>query len=203
MRSLNARQAQKLGTRRRVIEAARDLFDSDGYQGATIRAIAQRAGVSVGSVFTTFASKGDILSIVMEDRLAALYAELDRVMCHLRGSTADRLRSMFAIHIAFEAQHARLFLAHIAAAYDCTLPKSAKPFGATPRLTEMVHDCLKEGVARGDVRDDCDLPGVVDLLVAAYAWTYRAVITENADQAALTQAMDRRIGLLALGFATR
>src|SRR5512140_2711545 len=85
------RQSQKEATRNRVIEAARELFDAQGYEGTTIREIARQAGVSVGSVFTTFASKGEILSQVMQDRLDGLYAELDRVMPHLRGSTADRL----------------------------------------------------------------------------------------------------------------
>src|SRR5689334_12109307 len=86
------RQSQKEATRQRVLDAARDLFDSHGYQGTTIREIARLAQVSVGSVFTTFASKGEILSEVMQSRLDPLYAEIDRVMPHLRGSTADRLR---------------------------------------------------------------------------------------------------------------
>src|SRR3979411_2190215 len=96
------RRTQKEATRNRVIEAARELFDTQGYQGTTIRDIATHTGVSVGSVFTTFASKYDILSQVMQDRLDGLCAELDRVMPHLRGSTLDRLRTMFAIHFAFE-----------------------------------------------------------------------------------------------------
>src|SRR5437762_981439 len=97
---LTARQSQKEATRRRVMDAARELFDTEGYQGTTVREIARHAGVSVGSVFTTFASKGDILSAVMQTRLDGLYAELDRVMPHLRGSTPDRLKTMFAIHFA-------------------------------------------------------------------------------------------------------
>src|SRR6202012_3707552 len=117
----SSRRIQKEATRKRVIAAAREIFDTRGYEGATIREIARHAGVSVGSVFTTFASKGEVLSEVMQQRLAALYAELDRVLPPLRGSTADRLRSMFAIHFAFEAPRTKLFLAHVAAAYDWTL----------------------------------------------------------------------------------
>src|SRR5882724_7362453 len=131
---LSLRRTQKTATRNRVIGAARELFDTQGYQGTTIREIARHAGVSVGSVFTTFAAKGEILSQVMQDRLDGLYAELDRVMPHLRGDTVERLRTMFAIHFAFEVQHTRLFLAHIAAAYDWTLPPTARPMGKNNRL---------------------------------------------------------------------
>lgn len=198
-----SRQSQKEATRQRVLAAARELFDTHGYQGTTIREIARHAGVAVGSVFTTFACKGEILSEVMQARLDPLYAELDRVMPHLRGSTADRLRTMFAIHFEFEARHVRLFLSHIAAAYDWTLPPGAKPYGHTPRLQEIIRETLQKGIGEGDVRPDVNLQEVVDLLMAAYAWTYRLVVTREAGTQALIDVMDRQIGLVAEGFAAR
>lgn len=198
-----ARRSQKEATRQRVLAAARELFDTHGYQGATIRDIAGHAGVSVGSVFTTFASKGEILSEVMQARLSPLYGELDRVMPHLRGSTADRLRTMFAIHFDFEARHVRLFLSHIAAAYDWTLARTARPYGRNPRLQDTIRECLQKGVAEGDVRGDADQQEIIDLLMSAYAWTYRLVVTEGADARRLTAVMDRQIGLIAEGFAPR
>jgi AcrR family transcriptional regulator len=198
-----ARQTQKEATRGRVITAARVLFDTQGYEGTTIREIARHAGVSVGSVFTTFDSKGEILSQVMQDRLDGLYAELDRVMPHLRGSTLDRLRTMFAVHFAFESQHTRLFLAHIAAAYDWTLPASAKPMGKTPRLQEVIRECLAKGVAEGDVDPGISLQETVDLLLAAYVWTYRLAAWKGATAAEMTAVMDRQIGLIAAGLTPR
>lgn len=197
------RQFQKEATRNRVILAARELFDSKGYEGTTIREIAKHAGVAVGSVFTTFASKGEILSQVMQDRLERLYAELDQVLPHVHGSTADRLRTMFAIHFAFEAPRTRLFLAHIVAAYDWTLPAAAKPFGRTPRLQDIIRECLIKGVADGDVDPAADHQEIIDLLMSAYAWTYRLAVWEAADPKTMTEVMDRQIGLIAKGFAPR
>jgi len=197
------RQSQKEATRQRVLDAAQELFDSHGYQGTTIREIARRAQVSVGSVFTTFASKGEILSEVMQARLDPLFAEIDRVMPHLRGSTADRLRTMFAVHFEFEARHVRLFMSHIAAAYDWTLTEGARPYGRNARLQEVIREALLKGQQEGDVRTDIDLQEVIDLLLSAYAWTYRLVITRDADAKAMISVMDRQIGLIAEGFAPR
>jgi AcrR family transcriptional regulator len=197
------RQSQKEATRQRVLDAARGLFDTHGYQGTTIREIARAAGVAVGSVFTTFASKGEILSEVMQQRLAPMYAEIDRVAPHLRGSTVDRLRTLFAVHFEFEARQPRLFLSHIAAAYDWTLPPGAIPYGRNTHFQQLMWNTLVAGVEAGDVRADADLREIVDLLVAAYAWTWRLVITSEADVKSLIGVMDRQIGLIGEGFAVR
>jgi len=183
-----------------VLDAARELFEAKGFEAATVREIAKLADVSVGSVFTTFASKGDILSQVMADRLDALYAELDRLAPHLRGSTPDRLRSIFAIHYAFETRRTRLFLAHIAAAYNWTLSPTSRPYGRNPRLRAVVRECLSDGIVRGDVDPAADLDLVVDTLMASYAWTYRLAAWEDADAEAMSAVMDRHIGLIAGGF---
>ena len=198
-----SRQTQKEATRLRVIEAARELFDTQGYQGTTIREIARHANVSVGSVFTTFASKGEILSQVMQDRLDGLYAELDRVMPHLRGGTVDRLRTMFAIHFAFEVRHTRLFLAHIAAAYDWTLTPSARPMGKNTRLIGVMRDVLTKGVADGDVDPAIDPSDTCDLLMAAYTWVYRLAAWTDADAPAMTAVMDRQLALIVSGLRPR
>lgn len=202
-RAPGLRQTQKEATRNRVLDAARELFDTQGYQGTTIREIARHAGVSVGSVFTSFASKGEVLSQVMEARLEGLYAELDRVAPHLRGSTVDQLRSIYAILFAFEEPRTKLFLSHIAAAYDWTLPPTAKPYGANQRIRQILHDILVKGVAAGEVDPEADLTGIVELLVAAYAWTYRLVVSQGADAKTQTAVMDRQIALVAEGFRPR
>jgi len=200
---LSVREDQKLATRRRVLDAARDLFDEIGYEDATIRAIAQKAGVSVGSVFTTFASKDDILSQVMLDRLDDLYGELQSVIPHLRGSTADRCRSLFAVHYAFETRRVRLFLAHIAASYAWRNQPSTVPYGRNARLRGMLIDGVKLGMARGDVRQDADPEVVVDCLMAAYAWNYRLAASEGADAEIMTTQMDKQIGVIFEGVTPR
>lgn len=200
---MSVRTQQKAATRQRVLQAARELFDTSGYEETTVRAIAARAGVAVGSVFTSFPSKADILSAVMEERLEGLYAELDRISGSLRGSTADRLRTLFALFFSFETRRTRLFLAHLASAYDWRPGTTAIPFGRNQRLRRVVRDCLARGVASGDVDPGLELDSIVEMLVAAYAWTYRLASWDGADAEAMSRAMDQQIGLLAHGFTPR
>lgn len=190
------RETQKQGTRRKVLEAARDLFNEIGYDETTIRAIAERAGVSVGSVFTTFASKADVLSQVMDDRVDALYAELDRVARHLRGTTCDRVCSVFAIHYDFECRRVKLFLAHIAASFSPSLDTSTVPYGRNVRFKTMLIEMLRDGVERGEVREEADLDLVLDTLMAAYAWNYRLAAQKGADSIAMSAVMERQVRLI-------
>lgn len=195
----SVRETQKQGTRRKVLEAARDLFNEIGYDETTIRAIAERAGVSVGSVFTTFASKADVLSQVMDDRVEALYAELDRVSRHLRGTACDRVCSVFAIHYDFECRRVKLFLAHIAASFSPSLDATTVPYGRNSRFKGMLLEMLADGVERGEVRGDADLEVVLDTLMAAYAWNYRLAAQNGADAMVMTTTMERQVQLIFAG----
>jgi AcrR family transcriptional regulator len=56
------RQRQAGDTRRRIVEATRQLLQSEGCAGMTIEAIAQRAEVSAQSVYAIFKSKTGILT---------------------------------------------------------------------------------------------------------------------------------------------
>lgn len=202
---MGVRHDQKQATREKVLEAARDLFNDVGYEETTIRAIAERAGVSVGSVFTTFASKAEVLSHVMTHRLTDLYKEFDRVLPYLRGATVDRLCSIFAIHYEFETRRVKLFLAHIAASYSPSIDPGITPYGRNERLTAMLRDVLDGGVQRGEIRPDLDLQVAIDVLKASYAWNYRMAAADGGrgDAVAMSAAMDRQISAIAEGWRPR
>jgi AcrR family transcriptional regulator len=60
------RERQAGDTRRRIVEATRQLLESEGYAGMTMEAIAQRAEVSAQSVYAIFKSKAGILAELMD-----------------------------------------------------------------------------------------------------------------------------------------
>lgn len=65
------RVAQKEATALAVLEAAREEFERAGFQGANLRAIAARAGVSAGTVLHHFADKRELLHAALFDDLEA------------------------------------------------------------------------------------------------------------------------------------
>jgi AcrR family transcriptional regulator len=68
-RKLGKREANKLDKLERVKRAARQLFTTVGYDEATTRQIAKKAGVALGTVFTYASTKRDLLFLVSNDLL--------------------------------------------------------------------------------------------------------------------------------------
>jgi AcrR family transcriptional regulator len=64
-RRLTRRQARKL-TRERLLDAAADVFDRLGYNGASLDAVAEAAGYTKGAVYSNFATKADLFLAVVE-----------------------------------------------------------------------------------------------------------------------------------------
>jgi AcrR family transcriptional regulator len=56
-----------------LLAAGRETLVHDGWEGATISAVAQRAGVAVGSVYRRFADKDALFGAVYEQFYAASY----------------------------------------------------------------------------------------------------------------------------------
>ena len=67
---LNPRKQPSQGrsrfTIRQIVEAAARVFEERGYAGATTNRIAERAGVSIGSLYQYFPNKESILVVLLE-----------------------------------------------------------------------------------------------------------------------------------------
>lgn len=78
-----SRDLQREDTRRRIYQAAVDIFSRDGYAAARIDDIAEAAGVSHGAFYFHFATKEEVLSQCLrasEARVAEVVDALDPEM---------------------------------------------------------------------------------------------------------------------------
>jgi AcrR family transcriptional regulator len=82
-------------TRAAIVQAARTVFERDGFLDARITDIADHAGVAHGSFYTYFATKEQVLAAVLD--------EVTDEMLHpaLREETADPLASIEAANRAY------------------------------------------------------------------------------------------------------
>src|SRR5207253_1890542 len=67
----------KAATRQRILEAARQLFATKGFETATTRDLASAAGIAAGTLFNYFASKEAILACLAAEAADDLHRAFD------------------------------------------------------------------------------------------------------------------------------
>lgn len=96
------RREQAEATRLRIIEAAAELFEADGYARTTVKAIAAKAGVSPDTIYAAFGSKGRVLTALIDLRLTGsptMASVLDRPeVAAIRDGTDQR--EQIALYVA-------------------------------------------------------------------------------------------------------
>jgi AcrR family transcriptional regulator len=110
------RQARSRATVDAILRAAAQVFATRGYAATTTNHIADRAGVSIGSLYEYFPSKDALLVALMEAHLAEGEAILERAAADAiaAGEDFDRVvarfvRAMVTFHAQDRALHRILF----------------------------------------------------------------------------------------------
>jgi AcrR family transcriptional regulator len=101
------RERNKAEKLRRIRRAARELFIEKGYDDTTTRAIARRAGVGLGTLFTYAADKRDLLFLIFNDELECV-AEAAFGAASPDLPLLDRLVEIFGVFYSFFAQQPHL-----------------------------------------------------------------------------------------------
>ena len=93
------RQRQKLDRDRRIVEAAARLFRESGYEGVKIETIAEQAGMSVGTIYNYYESKGDVLVAVVSLEVNEVIAVGESVLAGPPADAADAVCALFGLYL--------------------------------------------------------------------------------------------------------
>ena len=154
--ALGQREKNKIDKLRRIKEAARELFLSKGFDDATTREIASRAGVGIGTIFIYADNKRDLLFLVANDELAETTTKAE---ASVRDdvSSLQNLLTVFRLHYEFfgrQPELSRLMLREMTF-YDSG--RQADRFQATrERVIRLVGGIMKRAVDRGMIRSSED-----------------------------------------------
>ena len=75
-----------------LLAAALDLFVEKGFAATRVEEVAQRAGVSKGTLFLYFSSKEELFKAVVRENISGRFAEWNDEIDLFEGSTHDMLR---------------------------------------------------------------------------------------------------------------
>lgn len=156
---VSLREQGKAERRARILAAARNLFAERGYEGTTIRAIAERAEVGTGTVLLYASSKADLLVTLFAEELeAALDAQLATLV---PGRLEDELAHLFRGFLERYAERPAVFRAYIRESV-------VAPVGPNDAYDALTQGFVVRLVARIDAHRD-ELRPDVDATVTAMA----------------------------------
>ena len=138
--------------RRAILDAARDLFVSEGYQNVSIRKIAERIEYSPAAIYSYFPSKDDIFFALAEEGFQLLcalpeVAELDPL---------EGLRRGFFRLYEFSKEHSQYFALMF---IDRAVPRISQEYErfafarqVKARVVDRVRACIVAGVFPGSTK---------------------------------------------------
>jgi AcrR family transcriptional regulator len=176
-----------------ILDAAIDVFVDLGYEGLTMEAVAERAGVAKSTVYRRYPSKPDLLTAALRcgagekpdppdtgSLLGDLRQVADNVRGMLRESTVGR---MLPATLAAAARHPEF-------------ARVLRQFVADRRRSAI--RAVRAAVARGEVPADVDADLLVDLVIAPVF--YRFFHTGGpVDDGVLDELVHRAVGAFTIG----
>ena len=118
------RERQAVDTRRRIVEAARQLLQSYGYAGMTVEAIGKRAEVSAQSVYAVFKSKTGILTALLDQ--TAFGADYEDAVRQALNASDPEMRLRLTARIARQIHDAQSAVFDLLRGAGVVAPELAK-----------------------------------------------------------------------------
>jgi AcrR family transcriptional regulator len=170
-----------------ILDATLALFADRGYDGLTIEAVADKAGVAKSTIYRRYTDKAELLLAAIECSTGAKTAppdtgslrdDLFEIACNLRRMlTTTDVGKTLPSTLAAMARHPGLARAH-------------RKFTARRRRTSI--DAVARGIERGEVAPDTDPDLLVDMIAGPIF--YRTLVTGAAlDDVVLAALVDAAI----------
>ncbi|MBB5745119.1 TetR/AcrR family transcriptional regulator [Brevundimonas variabilis] len=198
---INRRQAAKVRTRQKVLEAARDLFAERGYEPATIRDIAKGAGMSTGAVFANFQDKAELFEAVLTEDMTSLAETLKGGAG--KGSVQERLNSALAAGYHGSLDQLPLFQAIVARSWFQPLAAETRARAVSAQVTSVISEILRDGIGTNEIKQDADITLLTEMVWDAYLSNYRRAAYDGWSLETLSGHLDKQLKVILAGAVAR
>lgn len=170
-RPQGTRERAKAERRQRLKDAALAVFAEKGFEGATTREIAERAGVGAATLFRYAQEKRDLLLMIVNDDLSAMNAETFATL-DPDAPLIDTLLVLFTPRFAYwgrnpELAREAIHVTVLARADDDTF-ETQRYRQRRGHLGATMADCIRHQQERGYLRADYDPEVLAEFFLDVY-----------------------------------
>lgn len=164
-------------SRKRILDAAMQVFSSQGFAKANIREIAKVAGISVGGLYLYFKNKEELYLSFIKDGMNDMMQKTE-IIVESHKSPTRTLYDFLKVHIDSAIKHRELILVHIRElGFTFALEHKRQYMRSQRRLVEKIID---KGIRTGEFRR-CNAKETAKIIMG----TLRGII--------LSMAMDKDV----------
>lgn len=161
------REQAKDETRRIILESAYSLFEEKGYEKATMRELAARAGVGLGTIFQHFASKPALLVATFDEEMRPW---VEVALASVPQSTLkEQVRYLLQHVFQFYARRVRLSRVLLKEIIFMEGDGADNIKRLEREYRDKLASIFLEAAARGEIRKSADIPDVVTAFWAYYS----------------------------------
>jgi len=198
------RERNKLDKLRRIKHAATNLFILKGYDETTVREVAARAGVGLGTVFLYAATKRDLLFLTVNEDLEAVVNEaaatkrVDRPMLE----SLVRLFRGYYEYFAGEPRLSRLSLREMT--FYASGPEAERFLRMRERVIALIEEIVRAAIGRKEISPKESASLVAWVIFAIYQVEVRRWL--SSDKLSITgglASLRKQLELLITGLSPR
>ncbi|MET3663461.1 TetR/AcrR family transcriptional regulator [Caulobacter sp. 1776] len=195
---LTRRALAKQRTRERVLAAARRLFSERGYEGATIRDIAQAAGMSTGAVFASFADKSELFEEILTADYEVIYAQMTQASRNAK-TVDEALLGLFGVAYSFHVEQLPLLRASIAVSWTRSEAAERRARADIKHIFRLIAEATQRGVEQGQLKKDIDAKLLAEITWDVYVANYRRAVYDGWSVEALLARLSDQLKVIFAG----
>lgn len=182
-----ARQVRSEVTRRKILDAAIDVFGEVGYAAASWGTIIERTGMTKGALYHHFDSKEALASDIIDEGSEVLLGAFHSVCGAASPALENMIHGTFAIANLLSVDKTARASQQLTAALSGFNDAAAR---SSARWVETMATQARRAIAEGDLRDDVDADVVSASIVGAMYGTRLLSIAMSAGRSSSGLAGD-------------
>ena len=203
------RAEKKQISRRKILEAAREVFFRDGFMAANLDEVAQKAGVAKGTLYRYFESKAELYVEVLAHN-GEIFKQRMRETANGSSNSAERVRRVSKFYFEHWIRNYDYFQIFWAIENQSVIGEL--PPGVLEEVSKLWEECIEivagivsEGVENGEFTD-CDpweMANILWTVANGLIQSEKSATRRSLRRASLETVFDDAVELFLRGLAAR
>jgi AcrR family transcriptional regulator len=160
-----------------IIETAEKLFAQKGFDGASVRDIAEQAGINIAMISYYFGSKEKLMEAIFEAKIGKVQVRVEELLKDDKLNPLQKVNILIDEHIERvmqSQQFYRIMICEQVSNSNLAIMNKVKQLKL--RNAELVGELIKDGQRKGDFKKKVDVVLMINTMIGT---VWQTIISKN------------------------